>query len=189
MAKFQVSLSEDQAEELITSAYAIGEDNEQHQRSALYYLVSGALCCFNIQNMCKQILLNNKFDKDHNCFCGLNVYFAHINKIKNKSDWLPEKNEEVLKLYNQVLKSFKLYDKFCEEEFNSVIPNMKVQEGLLLKYEKLIEYLIKKENIREVLLRTDKEKHDSIVRFYMDLGKFSGDVVKFFLDHFIYKKK
>lgn len=187
MGMFQVQLTYEQETELKESMMAIAEDNEKHQRSALYYLTSGALCCYNIIQMSQWILDNKKFDKNHNCFCGLNVYFGHINKIRNNKNWLPEKEKEVLELYDLAHRAYKLFDKFSDEKFEHVERHMQVQQHLLNRYETLIEYVLEKENLRDVFSRSSKENHDAVLREIMDLGKYSYDVVEFFLDYFIYK--
>ena len=185
MGRFQVQLTYEQEEELKESMMAIAEDNEKHKRSALYYLTSGALCCYNIIEMSKWILENKRFDKNHNCFCGLNVYFGHINKVRNNKDWLPEKEKEVLELYDLAHRAYRLFDKFSDEEFEHVERHMKEQQNLLIRYETLIEYVIAKDNLRDVFAKTSKENHDAALREIMDSGKYSQDVIQFFLDHFI----
>ena len=187
MGRFQVKLTYNQEIELKESMMAIAEDNEKHQRSALYYLTSGAVCCYNIIQMGKWIIENKKFDKDHNHFCCLNVYFGHINKVRNNKEWLPEKEKEVLDLYDLAHRAYKLFDKFSDEDFKYVERNIQVQQHLLNRYEKLIEYIIKKDNLRDIFSRTTKENYESLTRIQMDCGKYSHDVIAFFIGHFINK--
>jgi len=187
MNKFKVTISDEQAEEWAHNLMAIAEDNEKHERSALYYLVSAAECSYNIIKMSEKVLKENKYPEDINCFCGCNLYFVHINKIKMNPDWLSEKDAEVNELYSMMVKALDLFDKF-DDNFKYVEPNLKVQRFFFSQYEKLTEYVIEKEGLREKFLNTEKRHHDALLRFEMDLGKYSSEVVKFFLDYYIYKK-
>lgn len=187
MGMFQVQLTYAQENELKDSMMAIAEDNEKHQKSALYYLTSGALCCYNIIRMSEWILKNNSFDKNHNCFCGLNVYFGHINKVRNNKNWLPEKEKEVLELYALAHRAYKLFDKFSDEKLEHVERHMLVQQHLLNRYTELIEYVIVKDNLRDVFDRASKENHVDVLKEIMDSGNYSQDVIHFFLDSFINK--
>jgi len=187
MNKLKVTISEDQTEEWVESLTAIAEDNEKHERSALYYLVSAAECSYNIVKMGEKVLKEKEYPKDINCFCGCNLYFAHINKIKMNPRWLSDKDKEVDELYSMMIQALELFDKF-DENPKFVNPNIQVQKFIFSQYEKLTEYVLEKEGLREKFLNTEKKHHDALIRFEMDLGKYSSEVVNFFLDYYIYKR-
>lgn len=102
-------------------------------------------------------------------------------------NWLPEKDAEVSKLYDIMIQALDLFDKF-DENFKYVQPNIDVQRYILSQYEKLTEYVIEKEGLREKFLNTEKQHHMALTKFEMDLGEYSNEVINFFLDYYIYKK-
>ena len=187
MNKFKVNISDEQAEEWAHNLLAIAKDNEKHGRSALYYLVSASECSYNIVKMGEKILKENKYPSDINCFCGCNLYFAHINKIKKNPNWLPEKDEEVTSLYNRMLKALDLFDKF-DENIKYVESNIKVQKFIFSQYQNLIEYVIEREGLRDKFLNTETNNHVELTKFIMNVGEYSQEEIKFFLDFYIYKR-
>ena len=191
MSKFKVTISEETAEEWGKSWMAIADDNEKHERSALYFLTSGALCSYNIINMGEAIQATGKYPQDINSFCIINLLFIQIDKVKTNPQWMSELKEkecEINKLYDIMLKSMELFDKF-DKDIRYIEPNVKLQKHILNQYVDLIEYILDKENIRDTFQSTDKHNHDALVRFHMDLGKYTKKVIDFFLSYFIYKER
>jgi len=188
MSRFKTSISWKQKEEWTESLMAVAEDNEKHERSSLYFLTCGALCSYSIIQMGKQIIKEGQYPRDLNCFCGCNLLFAVVNKVKTNPKWMKKlgKEKEVNHLYALMLKALNLFDKF-DKNIDNVLPNIQVQTYILSEYENLIEHILEKENLREIFNNTERHHHEDIVRFQMDLGKYTKDVVDFFLEHFIYK--
>lgn len=190
MDNFKVQLSYEQEMSLKESIFAIAEDNEKHNRTALYYLTSGAEGCYRLIKMCNKIIETRAFEEDHRHKGGLCMWYTHIDRVKQRKDWLPEKEKEIDYLYDVVYKSFKLYCKFTEEnKIEHAEKFKKICEYIFLKYSELINYVLEKDKIFQAIERKDKIYHKDLIKLFMDVGKYCDKEVYFLLDYYIYNKK
>jgi len=184
MEKF-LNLTDEQFQDLDESTDAICEENEKFPGNALFFLINAYMSTHNNVMMCEKVLANKKFSKDHDLFCGLNLYFDLVNIIRNR-DLIPEKREEVLQLYNVALKAGKLYGYFIDRSYGKVTANLKVQDYLRDKYLGLIKYIVQRDGLLEAFNKLDADKHVPFARFVMNTGKYSDETTQYFLENFVH---
>ena len=187
MEKF-LNLTEEQFQDLDKRTDAICEENEKFPGNALFFLVNAHKSSSKIILMCKSIILYRKFSKDHELLCGLNMHFDLVSHIRNR-DLLPEKREEILRLYDVAHKAGILFSSFIAKDTSKIEHNLRVHQYLKESYLKLIEYIIERDHLLEAFSQTEIAKHIPLALFVMNCGRFSEETAKHLLENFIEKNQ
>ena len=184
MEHYFLSLTKTEFEEFDTSLDAICEENEKYPGNALFFLTNALQSSHNVIATCWDIIREKEFPKDINCFCGCNMHFTLTSKVLKKGLY-PEKEKELIQMDEIVWKALDTLDGLADKKFNTVLPNLKIQQVIYKQVYALILDLVNKDSIIEKIKNADSLDQFEITRFYMNSGKFSDDSVQFFLDTFI----